>query len=274
MLVFLKLGGSLITDKRVENSFRESVAARVAAEVAAALRQDESLQLLIGHGSGSFGHVVAKRYQTMQGVHTADEWRGFAHVATVAAELNTLMAKTLHAANVPVWRFQPSASALSRDGVLVSMAHEPIRHALSQRLVPLVYGDVSLDETRGGTIISTETVFFYLARHLPVDQIFLLGEVDGVYDESGIVIPRITPSTLPAVERALGGSAGTDVTGGMETKVRDMVALTQAVPRLSIRIFNGNTPGLIESALLGHEQPGTLICADSALTDLPPDSRS
>ena len=98
MLVFLKLGGSLITDKRVENSFRESVAARVAAEVAAALRQDESLQLLIGHGSGSFGHVVAKRYQTMQGVHTADEWRGFARVATVAAELNTLMAKTLHAA--------------------------------------------------------------------------------------------------------------------------------------------------------------------------------
>ena len=57
MLVFLKLGGSLITDKRVENSFRESVAARVAAEVNSALQQDETLQLLIGHGSGSFGHA-------------------------------------------------------------------------------------------------------------------------------------------------------------------------------------------------------------------------
>ncbi len=160
------------------------------------------MQLLIGHGSGSFGHVVAKRYQTMQGVHTPEEWRGFAQVATVAAELNYLMARTLQAAGVPVWRFQPSASALSRDGVLDrDMAHAPIRQALSHGLVPLVYGDVSLDEMRGGTIVSTETVFFYLARQLPVNQIFLLGEVDGVYDESGTVIPRITPRRFPQSNR-------------------------------------------------------------------------
>ncbi len=269
MLVFLKLGGSLITDKRVENSFRENVAARVAAEVSSAIQQAEALQLLIGHGSGSFGHVVAKRFQTMQGVHTSEEWRGFAQVATVAAELNYLMARTLQAAGVPVWRFQPSASALSRDGILVEMAYAPISHALSHGLIPLVYGDVALDDRRGGTIVSTETVFFYLARQLPVNQIFLLGEVDGVYDEHGMVIPRITPATLSAVEQALGGSSGTDVTGGMETKVRDMLALTQTVPNLSIRIFNGNTPGLIEAALLGQEQPGTLICADDARPDSP-----
>jgi isopentenyl phosphate kinase len=262
MLVFLKLGGSLITDKRVENSFREDAAQRVAAEIASALRQDERLQLVLGHGSGSFGHVVAKRYQTMRGVLTPEEWRGFAHVATVAAELNYLMAKALHAAGVPVWRFQPSASALSSDGTLIAMMHTPIQHALAHRLVPLVYGDVSLDEKRGGTIISTETIFFFLARHLSVERIFLLGEVDGVYDDTGAVIPRITPATLPTVERALGGSAGTDVTGGMETKVRDMVALTQTVPHLEIRIFNGTTPGLIEAALLGTAPPGTLISAD------------
>lgn len=267
MLTFLKLGGSLITDKRIENSYRDAVAARVAAEVQSALAQSPDLRLLIGHGSGSFGHMVAKRYQTMQGVRTPEEWRGFAHVATVAAELNYLMAKTLQAVGVPVWRFQPSASARSRDGVLVEMASDPIAHALNHGLVPLVYGDVALDDSRGGTIVSTETVFFYLARQLPVQRIFLLGEVDGVYDEMGKVIARITPTTLPEVERALGGSSGTDVTGGMETKVRDMVALTQAVPNLSIRIFNGNTPGLIEAALVGKEKPGTLICADDEPVD-------
>lgn len=271
MLVFLKLGGSLITDKRVENSFREPVAGRVAEEIASALRQNPALRLLIGHGSGSFGHVAAKRHGTMEGVRTPEAWRGFADVAAAAAQLNNLMANSLRAAGVPVWRFQPSASALSRDGVLTSMAHEPIRHALTHELVPLVYGDVSLDEVRGGTIISTESVFFYLARHLPVNRVFLLGEVEGVYDESGTTIPRITPSTLPEVERALGGSSGTDVTGGMETKVRDMVALTQTVPGLSIRIFNGTTPGLIEAALTGAAQPGTLICADDAPLDPPRD---
>jgi isopentenyl phosphate kinase len=259
MLTFVKLGGSLITDKQVESSFRDSVAARIAAEIYDALEADGSLRLLVGHGSGSFGHFAAKRYKTIEGVHSAEEWRGFAEVATVAAELNTLVARTLHAAGVPVWRFQPSASALSRDGALVSLAADPIRQALGHALVPLVYGDVSLDEARGGTIISTETVFFYLAHHLPVQRVLLLGEVAGVYGPGGQVVPEITPANIQSLENALGGSAGMDVTGGMETKVRDMLALVQQLPHLTIRIMDGREPDLLRQTLLGQEEPGTLI---------------
>ena len=262
MLTFVKLGGSLITDKRIENSFRPEAAARVAAELQSALAKSPDLRLLVGHGSGSFGHVAAKRYGTMAGVHTSEEWRGFAHVATVAAELNYLMAKTLDGAGVPVWRMQPSASALSHNGAIQKMAVKPIQQALDHGLVPLVYGDVSLDDVRGGTIVSTETVFFYLARHLPVQSVLLLGEVDGVYDTIGSMIEKITPATLESVEAALGGSAGTDVTGGMETKVRDMVALVEAVPGLTIRIMSGTHPGLLEATLLNQAQPGTLIAAE------------
>lgn len=258
-LVFVKLGGSLITDKRGENVFRADAAKRVACEIKAALDAQPDLRLLIGHGSGSFGHVAARQYGTMAGVQTPEQWRGFAYVATVAAELNHLMAKTLDSAGVPVWRMQPSASAQSHDGVIQHMALEPIRAALEHSIVPLVYGDVSLDDVRGGTIVSTETIFFYLARHLPASQILLLGDVDGVLDQTGAVIPTITPTTLTVIEAALGGSAGTDVTGGMESKVRDMVALVEAVSNLTIRIMNGAQPGLLEATLLGQAQPGTVI---------------
>jgi isopentenyl phosphate kinase len=261
MLTFLKLGGSLITDKRLENSFRAETAARIASEIQAALKQDNTLQLLIGHGSGSFGHVAAKRYGTMQGVRTDEEWRGFAHVATVASELSYLMAKTLENAGIPVMRFQPSASAISEDGKIVQMSTEPIRRALAYRLVPLVHGDVAFDDMRGGTIISTETIFFDLARHLPVESILLLGEVEGVYDTDSAVISTITPKSLPDVERALGGAEGTDVTGGMETKVRDMVALVQAMRQITIRIMSGQQPDLLRETLLRHAMPGTLISA-------------
>src|SRR5690606_3124961 len=168
MLTFIKLGGSLITDKRVENSYRAETAARIAAEIHEALTQNDTLQLLIGHGSGSFGHVAAKQHGTMQGVHTAEQWRGFAQVARVAAELSYLMTKALESAGIPVMRFQPSASAISADGVITEMHIEPIRRAIRQGLVPMVHGDVAFDDQRGGTIISTETIFFYLARHLPV----------------------------------------------------------------------------------------------------------
>ncbi|MEO8395808.1 MAG: uridylate kinase, partial [Chloroflexota bacterium] len=149
--------------------------------------------------------------------------------------------------------------AISHDGAIQEMAVKPIQQALDHGLVPLVYGDVSLDDVRGGTIVSTETVFFYLAQNLPVRQILLLGEVDGVYDQAGAVIPTITPETLAAVEAALGGSAGTDVTGGMETKVRDMVALVEDRRDLTIRIMSGTQPGLLEATLLDQAQPGTLI---------------
>lgn len=260
-LTFVKLGGSLITDKRVENRFRADMAQRVSEAINTALAEDTDLRLLVGHGSGSFGHVAAKQYGTIHGVETPEQWRGFAHVATMAAELNHLMAKTLDTAGVPVWRMQPSASALAEDGVLVTMVWEPIRIALEHGLVPLVYGDVALDSVRGGTIVSTETVFFYLARHLPVQRILLVGDVEGVYDGVGQVIREITPETLPAVESALGGSAGTDVTGGMETKVRDMVALAQNIPGLSIRIMSGTDAALLEATLLGSAEPGTLIHA-------------
>lgn len=259
MLTFIKLGGSLITDKRIEASFRQEPTARIAQEISRARQENPDLQLIVGHGSGSFGHFAAKQYQTIAGVHTREQWRGFAEVATVASELNYLVAREFSAAGVPVWRLQPSASAISRDGVLVSLALESPRQGLENGLVPLVYGDVALDEVRGGTIISTETIFFYMAKHLPVNRILLLGEVEGVMDSAGQVIPTITPANFAAIQQYLGGSAGTDVTGGMVTKVQDMLTLAKQVSGLTIRIMDGRQPGLLFETLLGKVEAGTLI---------------
>ncbi|MEO8607645.1 MAG: isopentenyl phosphate kinase [Chloroflexota bacterium] len=259
MLVLIKLGGSLITDKRVERSLRKTVVIQLADEIHSALSVRPDLKIVIGHGSGSFGHFAASQNNTIAGVHTEDQWRAFAHVATVAAELNYLVGELLVDAGLPVWRIQPSASALSKDGELDRLNIAPIQAALDHNLIPVVYGDVSLDELRGGTIISTEKIFHYVAYHLPVDQILLLGEVEGVYDVQGIVIPEITPSNYPAIQASLGGSAGVDVTGGMETKVSDMLSLVRAKPNLGIRIMDGKSEGLLESTLLGTTNPGTLI---------------
>jgi isopentenyl phosphate kinase len=261
MRVFIKLGGSMITDKRQESVFREAVVRQIAAELKSALAEDSYLQILIGHGSGSFGHVVAKRYGTVQGVYTQEEWRGYAKVANVAAELNYLVVKILEDEGLPVLRVQPSASLMACDGKVKGMAVAPIEHALSVGLIPVVFGDVSLDEVRGGTIISTEALFFYLAEVLRVDQILLVGEVEGVFGLDGAVIDKITPQTLSRVEAALGGSHGTDVTGGMATKVREMVSLVCLVPRLSIRILGDLSPGLLSAVLVKRAAAGTLISA-------------
>ena len=71
MLVFVKLGGSLITDKRVAEAPRLEVIDRMAQEIAAARQADPALQIVIGHGSGSFGHLHGRKYGTRAGVHVA-----------------------------------------------------------------------------------------------------------------------------------------------------------------------------------------------------------
>ncbi|MBC8097918.1 MAG: isopentenyl phosphate kinase family protein [Armatimonadetes bacterium] len=260
-ITLVKLGGSLITDKRQESSYRADAAARIATEIAVVISALPEIQLIIGHGSGSFGHFAAQRHGTMQGVHTLDQWRGFVEVASAAADLNHLVAQTLREAGLAVWRLQPSASLMCNDGVITQMALAPLQTALMHGLVPLVYGDVALDQVRGGTIASTETIFTYLVQQLPVYDVLLLGEVPGVYDEAGEVIPVITPANFDAMRAFLGGSAGTDVTGGMLTKVSDMLALVEQFPTLRVRILDGTQPDLLRQTLLGQAQPGTLIHA-------------
>lgn len=262
MLTLVKLGGSLITDKNKRNTYRPDVAARVARELATALRLNPDLSLILGHGSGSFGHFEASEHNTINGVRTQQEWAGFSKVAAVAAELNRLMIAELQNAAIMAMRFQPSASVQVQDGKITHWDLSAMQMALSHGLVPVVYGDVAFDSVRGGTITSTETLFDYLAVTLDVKRVILVGEVDGIYDQAGHVIPLISPSNFDDIRSALGRSRGVDVTGGMATKVRDMLALVQARPKLIVQVINGLQPDALLDTLSSRAIHGTRIAAD------------
>jgi isopentenyl phosphate kinase len=250
MAQFLKLGGSLITNKTRASAARSETIARLAGEVRQALDAAPGLRLLVGHGSGSFGHWAARPHGTQHGVHTPAQWRGYAEVAAAAARLNRIVADAFLEADVAVLSVQPSASARCHDGRLEYLDTRPIHQALAQGLVPLVYGDVALDDVRGGTIISTEDIFVFLADEVCPARILLLGETSGVLGLDGAVVPRITPETFPAVRQALAGSAGVDVTGGMAAKVAQMVELVHRHPQTHAHILSGAEPGLLTRALL------------------------
>jgi len=258
-MIFLKLGGSLITDKTRDNTPRMDVIQRLAREISAHYAENPQ-PLVIGHGSGSFGHAVAKRFGTRKGVNTPEAWRGFAEVSVVAARLNRLVADALHDAGLPIVSVPPSASALCVNGQLVTLDMRLTRAALEHDMVPLVMGDVALDTLRGGTIVSTEEVFFYMAAQLPVTRILLAGETTGVYRSMAdhTIIPRINPATWAQVQAGIGASRGADVTGGMASKVRDMITLVTRQPGISVHIFSALEEGNITRALNG-EQIGTEI---------------
>lgn len=258
-MIFLKLGGSLITEKPKPESPRLDVLRRLAREIGEALEATADLRVLIGHGSGSFGHQAAVRHGTHRGAAGPEAWRGFADVWAAASRLNRLVVDALREAGLPSMAFPPSASAVCEAGEIREMAVEPLARALESGLLPVVAGDVAFDRVWGSAIVSTERVFAFLASRLLPSRVLLAGIERGVYSD----FPQRT-EVLPSLRREdvgrifLAGSTSTDVTGGMAGKVQQALALAAAISGLEVRIFSGETPGQVREALLGGT-PGTLI---------------
>ena len=273
-LVFLKLGGSLITDKTKPYTPLLDMMDDLALQIATTLQAQPNLRLVIGHGAGSFGHVAASEYKTRDGYprpsplahrerdqNEENYWEGFAEVWYQASTLNRYVMKALHKANVRAISLPPSSSVIASEGKVSVWETTPIRMALSSRMVPVIFGDVVFDEIRGGTILSTEDLFMHLARALSPERILLAGLESAVWQDFPArtkKIEKITPSTFDQISAGIGKSEGADVTGGMESKVKQMLDLIENNHELTIQIFSGTEPGNIVRTLTG-ETLGTVI---------------
>jgi isopentenyl phosphate kinase len=260
-LIFLKLGGSLITDKTRPYTPRPDKLDFLAEEIASSMKENKDLQLVLGHGSGSFGHAAASGYKTRLGVSGPAAWNGFAEVWYQASALNRIVVESLHRVELPAITLSPAASITACDGNVAKWDLYPIQAALLNGLLPVIHGDVAFDEVRGGTILSTEDLFTFLASKLRPQRILLAGLEAGVWADFPVnqkLLKEITPGSFTKHASALGEAAGTDVTGGMLSKVTGMLSLIEQIPDLEVLIFSGEQAGNLTEALMG-ENPGTLL---------------
>ncbi len=261
MLIFLKLGGSLITDKSRSHTANDAIIRRIAGEIVKAKRALPDLQLVIGHGSGSFGHIPASQFGTRQGVSDTRQWAGFVEVWRQARDLNEIVLTLLYQAGLPVMAFPPSVILQSNGGKVQSLYIDPLRSALAAGLIPVVNGDVIFDTHKGGTIFSTEDVFLALADQLHPDQVLIAGLEPGVWEDfpqCTRILPRLTPEMEIAALAGVGGSSSIDVTGGMAEKVKLMLLLIENNPTVHAVIFSGLPQGSIFDSLQGRYS-GTII---------------
>jgi isopentenyl phosphate kinase len=263
-LVFLKLGGSLITDKTQPYTVRRGKLAELAKEIKSALRRTPGLRLVIGHGSGSFGHYAVKEHYPNLEIRNKNDWLGFNEVWYRASQLNRYAIEALHDAGIPAMAIQPSASVISRNGAVEHWDLSPLKAALEAGIVPVIFGDMTFDTVKGGTVLSTEVLMFYLAQQLRPRRILLAGLEAAVWADFPARrqrVEKVTPQNYDAVAGKIGGSHGTDVTGGMKSKVEEMLRLVQTIPQMTVQIFSGEESGNVESALNGIAL-GTLITRD------------
>ncbi len=246
----LKVGGSIITEKeKNEPSPDLEQMERIAREIKDSLPSLSGLVLI--HGAGSYGHPIVKRTGIHQGIKTDKDKVHFAETQRLQNELNSIFTKILTDNDIPAFPVQPSASAIMH-GSLRSMNHEVVGSLVGEDVVPVLYGVPAYDRTKGCSILSGDEILPYLAEKIGAKEVLHGTNVDGIYtsdphkDPSSELIEEIT--SMEEVDRYLGGSKDTDVTGGMRNKVKHLLE-----SGISGKIFDASKHNNVKKALRGDK---------------------
>lgn len=276
MLIIVKFGGSVITDKSKAGVIREDVIEQLAKTIASVNLANCSL--IIVHGAGSLGHPEAAAYGIAHEVTRANA-HGVVVTHAAVSSLNMAVVSTLQKFGVDAVPFHPISCALAKNGRLVDCGEEQIKCLLSVGLVPVLHGDVVMDTENGGCIVSGDQIVPTLAKSLHADGVCVVTATGGVLDAEGNVIPKITRDTFPMISFEAGeiskaGDAGevsaeasdevsgkvsdeapcADVTGGMQSKVLELLELADSgIPAHIIK------PEMLAAFLEGKDFLGTVI---------------
>jgi len=258
----LKIGGSVITDKNGELAARTEVINRLIEEVAKANVKN----LIIVHGGGSFGHPTAQKYSIKDGLKEPSQKAGFAETHHVMTVLNGLVMDALVWHNVPAISVTPSSCMITENGRIKFFEDTILKMMLKMSLTPVLYGDATLDEKLGFTILSGDQIVSHLARKFNACKIVMGVDTDGLYDadpnvaKNAKLYPHLTLGELKAIQGKLGKSTAADVTGGMLGKITELIpAVEQGIP---VTIINAAKSNRVYKALIGEKVEGTIIEKD------------
>lgn len=262
-LVLVKLGGSLITRKDRHATARPRRILTLSRQVAAA--RQAGISLVLGHGSGSFGHPEAAAHGLQHGISSPAQRSGVSRTQGLARDLHGKVLRRLEACGAHPFSLAPGSFLVADRGEPTEVFLEPLQGALALGLLPVVYGDVVIDRRQGVAICSTEAVLVALARGLvaggrPLNRALWLGDTPGVLDGRGRIVPRLDAEEWRALRPEVGTTRGIDVTGGMALRVETALALA----RLGIEswLLDGRPDGALERALAGRTDPqGTRVPA-------------
>ncbi len=250
-MLILKLGGAAITDKAVPNTLRLEVLRQVAKTLA-----NHPQPMILIHGAGSFGHILAKEYQLQNGLQDNAQKRALVKLQQQLHSLNQQVVEVLVEAGLPVFPLHPASMCLMHHRRIAAFFLESVTRALELDLLPVLYGDCVWDTAQGFSILSGDQIAVYLAEHLPNARLAFGTNVNGVLDAQGQVIPEFHLSAITQV----GKSAATDVTGGMLGKLQEIAELKN--PTIPTQIFNLLNQHHLERVLVGETHIGTRLVSN------------
>lgn len=258
--IILKIGGSAITDKTAVATPRTEIINRLAEEI----KRADLDNLIIVHGGGSFGHPTAEKYNLKDG-YQDDPTRkfGFAETHHIMTVLNGLVMDALIWHEIPAVSIAPSSCFITENGKIKCFDETVLKAMSKLAFTPVMYGDATLDDKLGFTVLSGDQLVAYLAIKYKAERIVIGADTDGLFDCDPKTNPAAKPykhltlAELKQIQPKLGKATGTDVTGGMAGKITELIPAIDAGVHVTI---TGATKGLsIFRALTGQSVMGTEI---------------
>ncbi len=263
-LVIIKLGGSVITDKTSQKKiFRKEVVERLAREIKTA-KNKGNFNLILIHGAGSFGHPLAKKYRLNEGFLNSRSSEGYAKTKIGVIELNFLVFRELERANLRACIVESSAVTTAVSGKIKKIDTEFIEFLLAQDIIPILSGDVVIDQRTGYSIISGDQIVSHLAKSFKADRVVFVSDVDGVFDKDPKVypdaklIPEINKKNYRSIIKNMRVKNKKDVTGEMKGKI---LSIKRGLQGVKVIITNGQIRGNVLKSLVDSntQKIGTIL---------------
>ncbi len=248
MMILIKLGGSVITDKSQYRTFNKERVSRLFSEI-----KKSGKEVVIVHGAGSFGHVLAKEHSLQNGYSEDSQIPAMARVQYDVRELNSMVIKELLENDIPAVSVPPGSCFVMDDGKLVVSDDEALIGLYKLGIMPVMFGDVVLDRKKGFGICSGDQLMEVLAEKLQPERVIFVSDIDGLYDKdpktnkNAKIIGEVTAENLATIA---GESSVDDVTGGVRAKMEAMLRMSTS-DRDCI-LVNGSVENRLYSLLKGE----------------------
>ncbi|GAB4218996.1 MAG: isopentenyl phosphate kinase [Candidatus Microgenomates bacterium] len=260
-LIFIKLGGGLITDKTTPLKINDDVIDSLIFQLKHIIGQRNDLNFIIGNGAGSFGHYFAEKYKTENG-YVNFSLEGLVQIHHSVLTLNKIIIDKLIENKINCFTIHPSSFIFSSNKKTKKILVDQIIGLLNQKIIPLVYGDVIIDEKIGSVVYSTEKIFNELIKKLykkfRIEGVIYCTDVDGVYDEKQKVIEKITNDDLRNLKKNIYKIKGFDVSGGMLHKIEESLKIAKKY-NIKTLIFNGYKDSNLLRYFMGEKVVGTIV---------------